>query len=312
MFLQNIDIEELATANNLSKYFSIFHQKDFLKIYHPHVYLVGIFNDNKELKGIFYYFKKSKLGVSYIIPPPFCPNNGLIFENEAQSVHKKNSNFKELQELISNYFIKNEKADYIRFVLPPEYIDTQVFQWNGWEVNVHYTYRIHLDQSIEALFNNLSSEKRKSIRKAEKDGIKILEERNYAIIRQLVLKTFARQHKQINTTYLDKIFDWATNGNIIAFVAYSGAKPIATTFFVWDKLCSYYLIGGYDADNSHHGAGVSCMWNSILKSKQMGLKVVDFSGSMLPLVERYIRDFGGDLVPYYVCQRKKWFLKFVL
>lgn len=309
MYLQEIDINKLQYPDSFHNTLSVFHQKDFLKIYSPYIHIIGIFNDNNELKGIFYYFKKSKLGITYIIPPPFHPNNGLIFQNEAQSTHKKISNDKELQELISDYFLKKEKADYIRFVLPAEFIDTQVFQWNKWKVKVHYTYQINLNQSIENLFNNLSSEKRKSIRKAEKDKVKITEERNYEIIKQLIHKTFKRQNKQFNTTYLDKIFnDWANDTNSFGFVAYYNNAPIATAFFVFDNSHCYYLIGGYDNEKSHHGAGVSCMWNGILKSKMLGLKVFDFSGSMLPPVEKYIRDFGGQLVPYYVCEKTKWFL----
>jgi endo-alpha-1,4-polygalactosaminidase (GH114 family) len=48
------------------------------------------------------------------------------------------------------------------------------------------------------------------------------------------------------------------------------------------------------------------MWKSILKAKQMNLKIFDFEGSMLPNVERYFREFGGNLVPYYSCEKFRY------
>src|SRR5690606_2374559 len=115
------------------------------------------------------------------------------------------STIKELHHLIVNYFKDEEVANYIRFVLPPQWKDTQVFQWNQWNVKPNYTYQINLELSIDELYNNLSSEKRKSIRKSEKDGIIIKQEKNYDIVKTLVLKTFSRQKKKINTIYLEKI-----------------------------------------------------------------------------------------------------------
>ncbi len=306
MYLKKVDINELSYSDSLYSVLSVFHQVDFLILYQPSIRVVGIFNDNEELRGVFFYFVKSKWGIRYVIPPPFCPHNGLVFLSAAQTEHRKNSVIKELHQLIINYFKYNEKACYIRLVLPPYCVDTQVFQWNKWKVKVNYTYQINLNQTEDELFNQLSSEKRKSIRRCKKDEIIIQEEKNYETVKQLVLKTFQRQKKTININYLDKIFSqWADGKNSFAFVACSNQKPIAATFCVYDSKVCYYLLGGYDNEFAHHGAGVSCMWYSILKSKSMGVNIFDFEGSMLPAVERYFRDFGGHPVPYYACERIK-------
>ncbi len=167
---------------------------------------------------------------------------------------------------------------------------------------------LNLEESIDELFNNLSSEKRKSIRKAEKDGINIVEEKNYETTKQLVLKTFRRQNKKFNKLYLDKIFnEFANEKNSFGYTAFYKEFPIASTFFVFDNTTCYYIIGGYDNNHAHHGAGVYCMWNGILKSRTIGLKKFDFLGSMIPSIEKYFRDFGGKLIPYYTCEKIKWF-----
>lgn len=308
MYLRQILINELEYPAVLSDKISVFHDMDFLSMYLPYIRLVGIYNENNELIGVFYYFKKSKYFLKYIIPPPFHPYNGLIFHNSAQKEESRNSFIKELQYLIHQYFTEKENAHYIRFVLSPEHIDTQIFRWNKWSVKVNYTYQLSLKSSTNELFENLSSEKRKSIRKAEKDGIVVKETENYDTVKELILKTFERQKKKINVFYLNKILqEWANPSNSFAFVAYSDEKPVAATFCLYDHSTAYYLMGGYDFQNTHHGAGVSCMWHSILKSKELGLDIFDFEGSMLPNVERYFRDFGGKLIPYFVCEKWRLF-----
>lgn len=308
MHIKELHIDTLSYPSEWQNKISIFHNIDFLKLYTPYIHIAGIFNKNEELIGMFYYFKKSKYGIKYIIPPPFHPYNGLISMISAKKIESKNSFIKELQTYIHQYFTDKERAHYIRFVLSPEWIDTQVFYWNKWQVKVHYTYQLSLNLFEEKLFENLSSEKRKSIRKAEKDGLLIKEEKDYSIIKNLVLKTFKRQKAKVNAGYLNKILmEWANPNNSFSYVAYSFEKPIAGVFCVYDTSIAYYLLGGYDDENTHHGAGVTCMWHAILKSKKLGLQKFDFEGSMIPSVEKYFRDFGGTLVPYYVCEKYRLF-----
>ncbi|RME15597.1 MAG: GNAT family N-acetyltransferase [Bacteroidetes bacterium] len=308
MYLKPITINELEYSAILSNKLSVFHDIDFLNIYLPYIQIVGIYNESNEIIGVFYYFKKTKYFLKYIIPPPFHPYNGLIFYNSAQKEESRNSFIKEIQYLIHQYFTEKEHAHYIRFVLSPEHIDTQVFRWNNWKVKVNYTYQLSLRNSVDELFDNLSSEKRKSIRRAEKDGIVSKENEDYDTVKKLILKTFGRQKKSVNDLYLHKILkEWANSSNSFAYTAYLGAQPIATTFCVYDHSTAYYLLGGYDEQKAHHGAGVLCMWNSILKSKELGLNTFDFEGSMLPNVERYFRDFGGKLIPYFVCEKWRLF-----
>lgn len=304
MYLQEIDIQDLQYSHNLLPYITVFHQKEFLNIYKPYLHIVGIFNAHDDLTGIFFYFKKTKFGISYIIPLPFQPYNGLIFNTDAQSVYKENTFQKKVHQQISDYFLRNHKFTYIRFQLSPNIIDTQVYQWNKWRVKVSYIYHLDLGLSEEDLFKRLASEKRQSIRKAEKDGVRVVKENHYTIIKPLILNTFKRQHKKISEYYLDKIlFEWANDGNSFAYVAYFNEDPVACTFFVYDDKHAYYLLGGYEENGGHYGAGTSCMWHSILYSKQIGVKTFDFNGSMLPAVEHYFRGFGAKLVPFYVCEK---------
>ena len=73
-----------------------------------------------------------------------------------------------------------------------------------------------------------------------------------------------------------------------------------------------YLFGGFDSENKHHGAGVSCMWQSILKAKDLNLQYFDFEGSMNETIERYFREFGGDMIQYACVEKINPILKTML
>ena len=90
-------------------------------------------------------------------------------------------------------------------------------------------------------------------------------------------------------------------------------KAIAAVYIVWDEKRSYYLLGGYDAEESHHGASALAMWEAIRFTKEeLGLKEFDFEGSMVPSIEMFFRKFGGTLTPYYSVRWMKPYVKLAL
>jgi lipid II:glycine glycyltransferase (peptidoglycan interpeptide bridge formation enzyme) len=156
------------------------------------------------------------------------------------------------------------------------------------------------------LWNNLSSEKRKSINKAQKDGLLVQQTQDYALVYSLVMKSLKRNDKDRNLTVLKNIlFKFSTPANSFAFVAYNKGVAIGATYCVINQNRAIYLFGGFDAENKHHGAGVSCMWQSILKAKELNLQYFDFEGSMHVAIERYFREFGGELQPYFCVEKIK-------
>lgn len=75
---------------------------------------------------------------------------------------------------------------------------------------------------------------------------------------------------------------------------------IGGVFIVWDSKRAYYLLGGYDHQNSHHGATALAMWRAIqYTSNELELSEFDFKGSMIKSVKKFFRQFGGELTPCY-------------
>nr|WP_243426332.1 GNAT family N-acetyltransferase [Caldicoprobacter guelmensis] len=151
----------------------------------------------------------------------------------------------------------------------------------------------------------MSVERRNDINKAIKDNLAVRKIDDYNIVKSLVLKTFSRQKKDVdNKYYLDKIlFSFANDNNSFAFATFKEEIPIASAFCVYDRTTAYYLLGGYDHEFKHHGAGALAVWEAIKCSKELGLKYFDFEGSMIPQIERYFRGFGGELTAYFRINR---------
>lgn len=265
----------------------------------------AILNNNNDIIGCFIYYTFKKAIYRLLITAPYAPNIDLFYVNPAESVVGKNSFNKEVAECLAAYF-DTLRADFINLNLPQQFIDTQPFTWKGYTSRTRYSYLINLSATEELLKENLSSEKRKSLNKAQKDGLEIKPTNDYKLVYTLVAKSLARNEKLKNSGIIKSIlFSFANLTNSFAFVAYQNGEAIGATFCVISHGRAIYLFGGFDAENKHHGAHVSCMWQSILKAKALGLLYFDFEGSMNVNIERYFREFGGELTPYFCIEKIK-------
>jgi hypothetical protein len=263
----------------------------------------ALLNNNEEIIGTFMYFRFRKFSFRFVITPVFAPNSEMFFVNPSLSVVGRNSFVKEALETVSDY-LWDLKADYLNINLPVGFVDTQPFTWKGFAAKTRYSYLIDLSLSQETLLANLASEKRKSLNKAQKDNIEVKPATEPETVYKLITMSLGRNFLDKNTEVIKNIvFKFSRPGNSFAFVAYLKGEPAGASFCVIDRDKAVYIFGGFDEQNKHHGAQVSCMWQSILKAKELGLKYFDFEGSMNPRIERYFREFGGELRPYYCIEK---------
>ena len=280
---------QFGTIFNTSKWLATF---DNILIY-------GIYDEGGNLIGGFHLYREKKFGITVYRNPPFTPLIGPFIKNEAKNAAKIANKNREILLLIADYLDKF-KHSIISVSLGRNIIDTLPFIWKKYKAIAGYTYIIDLSYSIEELYKSISPEKRNDINRAKRDNAVIKRIFEFNIVKSLVLKTFSRQEKNINEKYLDKIlFEFANENNSFAFATYIEGKPVASVFCIFDTTTAYYLLGGYDHENKHRGAGVIAMWEAIKHSKNIGLKYFDFEGSMVPQIERYFRNFGGNLTPYF-------------
>ncbi len=284
----------------------VFLSKKWLNLFDDNLKCYGIFNkDNKIIGGFTLYIEHKFRFIKYYRNPFYTPTINLFFENKAQNKAKLLSENKKILSLIADFF---SKLPYhiISVYLSNQYIDMQPFFWKGFKVIPNYTYHLNLKNDISVIEKNFSTKRRNDIKKALKDNIETKKCTDYSVVEKLILNTFDRKEKSVDKHMISKIlFNFADNTNSFAFVSYNNKKPIAASFCIYDKEKVYYLLGGYDNNNKHQGAGALAVYNAIKYSKELGVDVFDFEGSMLPEVEKYFRGFGGELTPYYSINRAK-------
>lgn len=290
----------------------IFDNLSWLKTFNDRIQIYGIYDKGNNLIGGFNLYKQKKFGLTIYRNPPFTPNIGPFFKIEAKNPVVVMNKWKEILSLMADFF---EKLPYsvISISLNKNIVDTQPFIWRKFKAIPGYTYIIDLKKSIEDIRKEMSVVRRNDMNKALRDGLIVKYNNNLEIVKYLVLKTFLRQNKKFKQYYLNKVlFEFSNKNNSFSFVSFQNNKPIAIVFCVYDKNTAYYLLGGYDSKNSHHGAGALAMWEAIKFAKKMGIKYFDFEGSMVPQIEKYFRGFGGKLTPCYRINKAKLPLEILL
>lgn len=179
------------------------------------------------------------------------------------------------------------------------------FRWQGFQLDIKYTYCIDLQQTelndhfTPALRNNIrNARKLYRIEKAD------LAEDFYAL-NQL---SFAAQKMKMpyTTQQFERLFEATQKhqaGTLYwAIQEQTGAKE-AAIWVLRDQYWAYLVASGRSAD-AHNGAVAMLIERAIQDAAASGLQVFDFEGSSLKGVEGFFRQFGGELKVGLVV--KKW------
>lgn len=313
MALEIKNIDKLLYVSFCKDENNVFCFDKWVDIYSRKIVFCGVFENNSKLQAAFYYYKDTFCGIPYLHCPPFTPYNGFCLKINSKNFASQQGEAKKIIACIADYFDKLSATAIIRIAFPPNITDMQPFVWNKFKVIPNYTYRISLTQSIDDIFAQMSADKRKDINRALKDGVNSSLCSDGNIVKSVVEKTYDRKSLSVNREFLNRIFfGFSDSSNSFAIVSYLDKIPIATAFCVYDDTTAYYLLGGYDNENKHSGAGALALWNAIQHSKEMGMKIFDFEGSMIIPVEKYFRGFGGQLTPYFVVNKTNIFLELIM
>ena len=306
MEIRSLESAQFSANDDLARrHGTLFNCSDWLALFGDKMQILGIFEDGGQMIGGMSFYQESRWGLKILRCAPFTPVCGPFLEVKSEHPIAILEARRKALECICEY-LGRQSAAIVMLPLDRRITDALLFRWHGYKVIPNYTYLIDLRDSPDQIIKNMSSERRKNISKAEKDGLTVRPTTDMGVVRNLVLATFGRQHKPVNQAILEAILSrYAKPSNSFAFSTYREATPIATCFVVHDAQTAYYLLGGYKAEERHHGAGASAMFEAIKHSQEIGLKTFDFEGSVVPAIERYFRGFGGQLTPYFTVN-KAW------
>lgn len=175
--------------------------------------------------------------------------------------------------------------------------------WHGFSQTSHYTWRLEDVSDEEATFARLRDSVRRQVSKAQRLGL-VVQPGSVDDLVAVQRQTFERQEGT------EAGPSEALVRRIAAAVAAHGAGEIlvardddgrthSASMFVHDEHTTWYLLGGSDTELRASGSASLLMWEGI-RAAGARSTAFDFEGSMLRHVERFVRNFGGEPVPYSI------------
>jgi CelD/BcsL family acetyltransferase involved in cellulose biosynthesis len=199
--------------------------------------------------------------------------------------------------------LKHIRVDYVEFRSTEEWDPTLLFDRN-YTVRELQTHVLSLDRDPEELWSSLSRTCRKSVRKARKSDVEIVEatDNSFLDVYYAMSKDTYRKSSRLpplslqdHVMVLDTLRPY---DRVKVLLARHGEQVIAGIIV----LCSRGKIYGWDAAalQSHYGLCPNNLlhWSLIEWGASNGFSEYDMMGANIPSIARFKRSFGGELQSY--------------
>ncbi|WP_102408311.1 GNAT family N-acetyltransferase [Parabacteroides bouchesdurhonensis] len=190
-----------------------------------------------------------------------------------------------------------------------EVTDWLPFYWAGYKQTTRYTYILKDISNTALLWENMSSNARGNIRKAqEKRKITVRKGISTEDFLKVYALTFKRQKislpPQVETLKaLISICRERGQGDLWGGYDEEG-RLHAAVFVVWQKSSAWCIAAGGDPTLRNSGAHTLVLWEVIQYLKDICCQF-DFEGSMIPGVEQFFREFGAIQTPFFTITKGK-------
>lgn len=291
--------KELIVSRDVSKFSNLnanlFARASWAAGYREGVMPIAIGN-NAETKAILNLFAYKKLGKTVLINPPFAQNCGLSIAHTSEKRYAVNSDVKRVMRFLAEYLNENFANAYIDIAFPPEIKDIQPFLKSGFKPEIAYTYQLDLAKEEKELLSDFSSERRKNIRDAEKNKLRVELNSNPDRVVALVAETLHRSGLKYDCEIVGRMMQ---SDFTFTISVYDEAQLLAASVVAYDNNTAYYIAGGSVKNQGNSGAGALALWEAIKESRKLSIPKFDFCGSSVPSIESFFRGFGGELIPFF-------------
>jgi len=158
--------------------------------------------------------------------------------------------------------------------------------------------------------HQISSKNRNMIRKAEKEGVKIVESNDYETFRCLYDGTMSDLHADdyyfFSESYYKEYRNTFNNNSFLCFALLNG-KIIAGSMFMYSEDYAHYHLSARNREYSRYAANNLLLWYGIQKAKQLGCKVFHLGGATTESEDdsllRFKKDFSRTLYDFWIGKR---------
>lgn len=271
---------------------NIFNKSYWLKTVCEDFKILVCEENNKILGGVALPNVKSR----YYKNPKLTPQLGILISNFDENVKYSTKISKEIE--ITNSIIEGlPKFKMFNYGFSYNFSNFIPFIWSGFQIGTRYTYVIEDLTDLDKVFNDFQYDVKYLIKKASKNNIVVSNKFSIEDFYEINKKTFDRQNMKMPYTkeFLIKLDNMLKQNNSrqMFFALNDKNEIVAGVYLIYDKNCTYYLMGGADPDYRKLGAQTILVWESIKFASQVSTKF-DFEGSVIKSIESSFRQFGGS------------------
>ncbi len=277
---------------------SIFEQPWWLEAVAPGQWGAAEIEKDGRLIARLPYVRQKRFGMKILGMPDYTQTLGYWVDDTGAKNARKFSRNKDLISELIGKLPKGYSADLALdhscdYLLP--------FKWNGYRLELAYTYRLEDINDTTVIWNGLAANIKTDIKKAQKI-LTIEEDHPIEDLIALQNKSFNRHGRPDRDDgevlrRLDSVLKEKEARKLLCAVDDEG-RIHAASYFVYDSHCCYYLVGGGDPELRSSGASSLLVWEGIQFASTVSGSF-DFEGSMIEPIERFFRAFGGTPTPYW-------------
>jgi hypothetical protein len=264
--------------------------------------------DDSELIAVMPVKINRKWGFTYALQPILAKYWGIVFMNRNyESPHKEYSFKKDVVKCVIDCIPKNIIS--FNYNFHPEFDYPLPFFWRSCTLRTSYTYILDARGKNESnIFNGYSSQLKNSIRTAQKNDIRIVEDNSTSALTS-ILEGNRKSGKTIfEPGYYDMlnriIKDGQISGKSFSLTALDkNENKVASSIYLKDNHTVYALIHTMAKSFSKTDGLSLLVHQAVLRAAAQNCKF-DFLGSMIEPVEAFNRRFGASPVPYLNISKK--------
>ena len=171
-----------------------------------------------------------------------------------------------------------------------------------------HTVGLDLCLSMDEIWTQqFSSKNRNMIRKAEKEGVTIIESDDYVTFKKLYDGTMtnlnAEDYYFFPQSYYDEYKQSFKDDSVLCLAVYEG-KVIAGSMFMFSKDYAHYHLSARDREYSKYAANNLILWYGIQKAKERGCKWFHFGGGTTgddnDSLLRFKKDFSKTICEFWI------------
>lgn len=158
--------------------------------------------------------------------------------------------------------------------------------------------------------HQISSKNRNMIRKAEKEGVTVIESEDYETFRRLYDGTMSDLHAEsfyfFPQSYYEEYKHTFKDNSLLCFAMLNG-KIIAGSMFMFSNDYAHYHLSARDREFSRYAANNLILWYAIQKAKDRGCKLFHFGGGTTgddnDSLLKFKKEFSKNLCEFWIGKR---------